>query len=322
MWGRHTFVAGLRTSLVKTGVVQARRAAVVTVLLLAMVAAPAWGAPSQAGSKCKKVGATMIAGGKKFTCIKSAGKLIYNKGVAVSTTTKPSAGVVKWSYNGSAWTPTGTPAPCPQPLIAQGALLDFSKAVSKVQPGQSRGGSYKPHGGLRWSEYGKYVSGVTITAPFDGEIHAVAQYIESGNYQFTVNIIHPCGIMLRLGHLRVPSDVMKNVLNTAPAARESDSRETFLTGSSIKKGQIIATEVGMIAPAGPDSFGTFMDLGIVDLRAKNASLPAGFTSNADARYSTYSVCWYVGNYFSEVDRTTAQRLPDSNGDATSDYCKS
>jgi hypothetical protein len=64
-----------------------------------------------------------------------------------------------------------------------------------------------------------------------------------------------------------------------------------------------------------------MDLGIVDLRSKNANLPAGFTTNADTRYSTYSVCWYVGNYFSEVDRTTAQRLPYSNGDATSDYCK-
>jgi len=315
-------VAGERTSLVNTGIVQARRAVVVAVLLLAMVAVPAWAAPSTAGGKCKKVGATLIAGGKKFTCIKSGGKLIYNKGVAISTTTKPSAGVVKWSYNGSAWAPTGTPAACPQPLIAQGALLDFSKAVSKVQPGQSRGGSYKPHGGLRWSEYGKYVSGVTITAPFDGEIQAVAHYIESGNYQFVVNIIHPCGIMLRLGHLRVPSDVMKNVLNTIPAARENDSRETFVTGFSISKGQTIATEVGMIAPAGPDSFGTFMDLGIVDLRSKNASLPAGFTSNADARYSRYSVCWYVGNYFSEVDRTTAQRLPDSNGDATSDYCKS
>ncbi|NDD73308.1 MAG: hypothetical protein EBZ52_09080 [Actinobacteria bacterium] len=64
---------------------------------------------------------------------------------ASSTTTAPSAAGVKWSYNGSAWASTRTPAPCPQPLIAQGALLDFSKPVSKVQPGQSRGGSYKPH---------------------------------------------------------------------------------------------------------------------------------------------------------------------------------
>ncbi|NBY57757.1 MAG: hypothetical protein EBQ57_05465 [Actinobacteria bacterium] len=195
-----------RTSLLNIGVVQARRAMGVAVLVLAMVAAPALAAPSTAGGKCKKVGATIVVGGKKFTCIRSGGKLVYNKGVAIattsSTTTAPSAAGVKWSYNGSAWASTRTPAPCPQPLIAQGALLDFSKPVSKVQPGQSRGGSYKPHGGLRWSEYGKYVNGVTITAPFDGEIQAVAHYIESGNYQFTVNIIHSCGIMLRLGHER------------------------------------------------------------------------------------------------------------------------
>jgi len=90
---------------------------------------------------------------------------------------------------------------------------------------------------------------------------------------------------------------------------------------SVTKGQIIATEVGMIAPAGPDSFGTFMDLGIVDLRSKNAKLAAGFTSNADTRYSMYSVCWYEGNVFSEADRTAAKKLPYSNGEATSDYCQ-
>ena len=47
--------------------------------------------------------------------------------------------------------------------------------LSIVQPGQTRGGSYKPHAGLRWSVRG-YVKGVTITAPFDGEIVGVAQY--------------------------------------------------------------------------------------------------------------------------------------------------
>ncbi len=54
-------VAGLRTSLVKTGVVQARRAAVVTVLLLAMVAAPAWGAPSK--HKLKAAGYRVLGDG-------------------------------------------------------------------------------------------------------------------------------------------------------------------------------------------------------------------------------------------------------------------
>ncbi|MDP1851862.1 MAG: hypothetical protein Q8K48_05540 [Candidatus Planktophila sp.] len=207
------------------------------------------------------------------------------------------------------------------PLIATGDLLDFSKVVSIVQPGQIRGGSYKPHAGLRWSEFGGYVKGVTITAPFDGQISAAAQYISDGNYQFLLNIIHPCGIMLRLGHMLQPSDFVKSVLNSIPPAVENDSRESFLQGVFIKKGQVIATEVGMPPPAPPDSLGTFIDLGIVNLRAKNPLLPANFSSNADKKYSVYSVCWYEGDYFSIEDRTKVQKLPFSNGDPTSDYCK-
>jgi len=40
-----------------------------------------------AGTKCTKVGATKTDGGKKYTCVKSGKKLIWNKGVAISTGT-------------------------------------------------------------------------------------------------------------------------------------------------------------------------------------------------------------------------------------------
>ena len=49
-----------------------------------------------------------------------------------------------------------------------------------------------------------------------------------------------------------------------------------------------------------------MDLGILDLRARNSILPLNFSSNADMKYSLYSVCWYEGDYFSEADRTKVQ----------------
>ena len=43
--------------------------------------------PSQAavkaGSQCSKAGATATVLGKKFTCIKSSGKLVWNKGVTI-----------------------------------------------------------------------------------------------------------------------------------------------------------------------------------------------------------------------------------------------
>lgn len=58
----------------------------VTVLLLAISLtgiAPADGAVVKAGAKCKKVGAIATVSGKKFTCIKTGAKLVWNKGVII-----------------------------------------------------------------------------------------------------------------------------------------------------------------------------------------------------------------------------------------------
>jgi hypothetical protein len=44
----------------------------------------------KAGDKCQKVSATQIVGKIKFTCIKSGSKLVWNKGVAIITASKPS----------------------------------------------------------------------------------------------------------------------------------------------------------------------------------------------------------------------------------------
>lgn len=43
----------------------------------------------KAGATCKKAGITSIASGKKFTCIKSGKKLVWNKGVVVKKTVTP-----------------------------------------------------------------------------------------------------------------------------------------------------------------------------------------------------------------------------------------
>lgn len=47
----------------------------------------------QAGAKCTKVGATSTSAGKKFTCIKSGGKLAWNKGVTIKKVAAIKAGV-------------------------------------------------------------------------------------------------------------------------------------------------------------------------------------------------------------------------------------
>ena len=66
------------------------------IVLLLTLAAPVQAATPKAGSKCNKAGTTATASGKKFTCIKSGTKLVWNKGVAVA---KPS--------------PVATPTPTP-----------------------------------------------------------------------------------------------------------------------------------------------------------------------------------------------------------------
>ena len=72
-------------------------------LLISLIAAPSFAA-AKAGTKCTKAGSTAIAAGKKFTCIKSGNKLVWNKGVAIA---KPSSVV----------TPTPTPTPAPEPTL-------------------------------------------------------------------------------------------------------------------------------------------------------------------------------------------------------------
>jgi len=46
-----------------------------------------------AGSKCSKLNATKTISGKKYTCIKSGGKLVWNKGVLVKKNEALIAGV-------------------------------------------------------------------------------------------------------------------------------------------------------------------------------------------------------------------------------------
>jgi len=66
---------------------------IVAALLGSLLALPATAAV-KAGSACAKAGSTSTAAGKKFTCVKSGKKLVWNKGVAVAkpvVVTSPSA---------------------------------------------------------------------------------------------------------------------------------------------------------------------------------------------------------------------------------------
>lgn len=73
-------------------------------LIFALIAPINATAAIKAGASCKKAGQTSTYAGKKFTCIKSGKKLVWNKGVAVAKP-KPVA------------TPTPSPTPTPTPTV-------------------------------------------------------------------------------------------------------------------------------------------------------------------------------------------------------------
>jgi hypothetical protein len=63
------------------------------VLLLTTLPISSSGAAVKGGSKCSKAGATSTSAGKKYTCIKSGKKLIWNKGVKIKQSSSVVAGV-------------------------------------------------------------------------------------------------------------------------------------------------------------------------------------------------------------------------------------
>ena len=55
-------------------------------LILSLIAPINAHAAVKAGASCKKAGQIKTIAGKKFTCVKSGKKLVWNKGVAAVTT--------------------------------------------------------------------------------------------------------------------------------------------------------------------------------------------------------------------------------------------
>jgi hypothetical protein len=103
--------------------VQKKITLILSVFLLLTLAAPVQASTPKAGAKCTKAGTTSISSGKKFTCVKSGTKLVWNKGVAVKAAPKPSPNPVfkpveptPTSTPMQSPTPTATPAPSVKPV--------------------------------------------------------------------------------------------------------------------------------------------------------------------------------------------------------------
>ncbi len=82
------------------------------VLAISLIAAPSFAAV-KAGAKCTKAGATSTTDGKKYTCVKSGNKLVWNKGVSVKAAAKPNLNPV---FKPVEPTPVATPTPTTVPI--------------------------------------------------------------------------------------------------------------------------------------------------------------------------------------------------------------
>jgi hypothetical protein len=86
----------------------------------------------KAGDTCKKVGTTSTVNGKKYTCIKSGKKLVWNKGVTVALP-KPKPTPTPTSTP----TPTPTQTPTPIPTIADN-FSQFATDISACKLNETR----------------------------------------------------------------------------------------------------------------------------------------------------------------------------------------
>ncbi len=106
-------------------------------LPLVLIATPLYAATPKASAKCSKAGITSTYAGKKYTCIKSGKKLVWNKGVRLSVP-KPFA------------TPSPSPSPTQQGSgqgSGQGSETPASNTVLRIGMSCTKNGAYGFTGG-------------------------------------------------------------------------------------------------------------------------------------------------------------------------------
>ncbi len=108
-------------------------AVVVLALLLSAVSAPGSFASVKAGATCKKAGVKSISAGKQFTCVKKSGKFIWNKGVAVKASAKPSAAATTKPTTSASAAPSATAPTTTKPSVAPSAAATVAAGYTMAQ---------------------------------------------------------------------------------------------------------------------------------------------------------------------------------------------
>ncbi len=105
--------------------------AVVSIALLAMPINAM--AAVKAGDSCKKAGVTATTNGKKFTCVKSGKKLVWNKGITIA---KPKPAEIPTPVPTVEPTPSASPTPTPTVIpapVIEEAPTGFNDLVDRFK---------------------------------------------------------------------------------------------------------------------------------------------------------------------------------------------
>ena len=230
-------------------------------------------------------------------------------------TVPPPTQGVRWEFDGSDWTSTGTPPACQTPLTFT-TPVDLSRVTSILYPGQIRGNYYKAHGGFRLDKPGE-TGVIDIVAPLDGTITRAAQYLFGGELQFMFDFVNDCGIKYRFDHLRGLSPLLQLVASTLPPATEGDTHTTDVPpGLTVTAGETVGTSIGF-----PVAGNFFFDWGVYDLRQRNTpGQDAAWRAAHPGDQAAWAICWF--DNLSPPDAARVWSLPpaDSVRGSMSDYC--
>src|SRR3989344_2053389 len=231
-----------------------------------------------------------------------------------------------WEYDPSQaekgwyWVREGEPSPCPDPLVLE-APIDVNLASGILYPGQVRGDGpedFKPHGGFAMKSGDR---SVTLRAPMDGYLTAVAKLTDEFGLHYGLTFQHPCGIQFGGGHFgALPPDI-QTVVDTVPMKGFGESAtEPIAPPYFVKKGQVIVT--GLQEGGPPDRTG--FDWGVADYRQPNAASkdPRFQELYGYAPWNTYyGVCWL--DLLQPEQQTIVRGLPGVDGKQgkNSEYCK-
>lgn len=154
-----------------------RLAAVITTTLTAtLFVIPAHSAV-KAGSSCKKIGSISFTSTKKFTCVRSGKKLVWNKGVSLAPVA-PKVQPTSTSISTPTPTPATTPTPTPTPTLSFPVSgSDFLLSLDTCRLSDSTGNNF--HLGFPITPIIKDLKQISVFAiPFefnDSENHRISK---------------------------------------------------------------------------------------------------------------------------------------------------